>query len=171
LPERKRVQIAEEIVVTYQSYHAEILQALRPVIIGGLTDAMSVVEEDLARVLADRRDALEQLGSRYQDRVVEQELVPLVHDQVWPIVKKHGEPLANQVGAEIFERASLWRFGWRVLYDKSPLPAKDLTLTEWNRFVTDEAIPVLNSHREDFVETQRGLCRDSAVDFRGNLPQ
>lgn len=155
LPESKRAQIAEEILGTYQSYHAEILQALRPVIIGGLTDAMNVVEEDLANALADRRELLDQLGSRYQDRVVEQELVPLVRDQVWPIVKKHGEPLANQIGAEIFERASLWRFGWRALYDKSFLPAKDLTLTEWNRFVKEEAIPVLDSHTEDFVKTQR----------------
>ena len=155
LPDSKRAQIAEEIVDTYRSYHAEILQALRPVIIGGLTDAMSVLEEDLASALADRQELLEQLGSRYQDRVVEQELIPLVRDQVWPILKKHGEPLANQIGAEVFERASLWRFGWRALYDKSPLPAKDLTLTEWNRFVTEEAIPVLDSHTEDFVKTQR----------------
>ncbi|MHB9079364.1 MAG: hypothetical protein ACYC3X_17955 [Pirellulaceae bacterium] len=160
LPPEKRFQIAEEIVNTYEPYHAEILQAMKPVIVGGLLDAMQVVEEDLAEAVSRRRESLEQLGRRYQDRVVSQELVPLIRQQVWPIVKKHVEPLANQIGEEMFERASLWRFGWRLLYDKSPFPEKDLTRAEWNRFVSEEALPVLNSHAEDILAFQRRVFEE-----------
>ncbi len=131
-------------------------------IIGGLVDAMQVVEEDLAEAVSRRRESLEHLGSRYQDHVVDQELVPLIREQIWPIVKKHAEPLANQVGEEMFERASLWRFGWRFLYDRSPLPEKNLTRAEWNRFVNEEGIPVLNSHASDILAAQRLILEEVA---------
>ncbi|MHB0959913.1 MAG: hypothetical protein ACYC0X_20755 [Pirellulaceae bacterium] len=160
LPAEKRAQIAREIVLTYESYHAEILQALKPVVIGGLFDALQVVEEDLAEALSRRQGSLEQLAHRYQDRVVDQEIVPLIREQVWPIVKKHVEPVANQLGQELFERASVWRFGWRVLYDRSPFPQRDLTRAEWNRFVSEEAIPVLDSHADDILAAQRRIFEE-----------
>jgi hypothetical protein len=160
LPPDKRVQIAQEIIITYEAYHAEILQAIKPVIVGGLFDTMQVVEEDLAEALSRRQEPLEQLAHRYQDRVLAQEIVPLIRAQVWPIVKKHAEPLANQLGEELFERASVWRFGWRLLYDKSPFPQKDLTRAEWNRFVKEEAVPVLNSHTDDILAAQRQVFEE-----------
>ena len=95
LPPERRLQIAQEIATTYEMYHVEILQAVKPVVIGGFLDAMQVVEEDLAEAVAQRREALERLASRYQDDVVDQELVPLIREQIWPIVRKHAEPLAK----------------------------------------------------------------------------
>ena len=123
---------------------------------------MQVVEEDLARGRVAPARSAGTSGSRYQDHVVDQELVPLIREQIWPIVQKHAEPLANQVGEEMFERASLWRFGWRFLYDKSPLPEKNLTQAEWNRFVNEEGLPVLNSHASDFMAVQRLILEDIA---------
>ena len=105
LPPQRRIEIAQEIAATYEAYHAEIVQALKPVIIGGLVDATQVVEEDLAAAVSRRREQLERLASRYQDHVVDQELVPLIREQIWPIVQKHAEPLANEIGEEMFQRA------------------------------------------------------------------
>ncbi len=162
LPHEKRVRIAEEILFAYESYHAEILDALLPVVIGGFSDAMEVLEDDLAAALQRHRGQLEALGSRYQDRVVQQEVVPLVRQEIWPIVQRHAEPLANDIGMEMFERASIWRFGWRVLYDKSFLPEKNLTQEEWNRFLREEGLPVLERHRRDIVSIQRKILEDIA---------
>jgi hypothetical protein len=162
LAPEKRVEIAQEIMATYEAYHAEILQAIKPVIVGGFFDALKVVEEDLAVAVASRREQLQQLGDRYQERVVDQELLPLLRQEIWPIARRHLEPLANQLGSEMLERASLWRFGWRLLYDKSPLPDKNLTLSEWNRFVEEEALPVFNRHAEDMVVVQRQMFEEIA---------
>jgi hypothetical protein len=162
LPEERCEEIAGEIAATYEAYHAEILHALKPVIMGGLLDASHVVEQDLTAAVARRRERLEQLAARYQDQVLERELVPLIRDQIWPIVRKHGEPLANEIGEEMFARVSLWRFGWRLLYDKSPLPEKNLTRSEWNRFMDEEGLPVLNSHANDFIRTQRLILEEIA---------
>ena len=49
-----------------------------------------------------------------------------------------------------------------LLYDKSFLPEKNLTQAEWNRFVDEEAMPVLNRHRDDFVAVQRQIVEDIA---------
>jgi hypothetical protein len=162
LPLEKRIRIGEEILYAYERYHAEILEAFRPIVASGFMDAMEVVEEDLAVALSGHREELEVLASRYQSRVVEQEIVPLVRQEIWPVVQRRAEPLANEIGQEMFERASVWRFGWRVLYDKSFLPEKNLTQQEWNRFVREEAMPVLDRHRNDLVAVQRQILEDVA---------
>ncbi len=162
LPREKRVRVAEEILFTYESYHGEILDALMPVVVGGFADAMEVLEDDLTVALGRHREQLERLGSRYQDRVVEQDIVPLVRKEILPIVQRQAEPLANDIGKELFERASIWRFGWRVLYDRSFLPEKNLTQEEWNRFVREEGLPVLDRHRADIVRVQRKVLEDIA---------
>ncbi|MCU0961404.1 MAG: hypothetical protein MUF48_15015 [Pirellulaceae bacterium] len=163
LPPEKRWQIAREIIVTYETYQADIVQALKPVILGGLADAMEIVEEDLADAVTLRRDVLTNLGRRYQGRLVEQELLPLIRDEIWPIVRRHAEPLANQIGADLFARASLWRFGWRMLYDMSPLPNKELTRAEWNRFLQQEGVPVFSQYAGDILAMQRQVFEEVAA--------
>ncbi len=160
LPRDKQIRIAQEILSAYEEHHQEILEALKPIVVGGLLDAMEVVEEDLITALTHRREQLENLGSRYQGRVVEQDIVPLLREEIWPIVMHNAEPLANEIGQEMFQRASLWRFGWRVLYDKSFLPEKNLTQEEWNRFVREEGMPVLDRHSSDILAVQRKILED-----------
>ena len=162
LPPKKRAQISREIVTTFEAHHAKILVALRPILVSSLLDAMRVAENDLAKAVARRRHDLEALGSQYQDRVVEKEIVPLLRAEIWPIVRRHAEPLANEIGEELFTQASLWRFGWRLLYDKSFFPEKNLTQSEWNRFVDEEGIPIFNRHRNDLVAVQRAIVEDIA---------
>lgn len=163
LPPEKREHVAREIMVTYETYHADILQALQPVVLGGLADALEIVAADLAEAMDLRREVLTKLGRRYQTCLVEQELLPLVRDTVWPLVRRQAEPLANQLGAELFARASLWRFGWRMLYDISPLPDKDLTRAEWNRFLQQEGTPIFRQHADDLLDLQRRVFEEIAA--------
>jgi hypothetical protein len=142
---------------------------LKPVVVGGFADAMEVVEDDLAAALVRHREKLEGLASRYQSRVIEQEIVPLVRKEIWPIVERHAKPLANEIGEEMFERVSLWRFGWRALYDKSFLPEKNLMQKEWNRFVSEEALPILESHTSDMVAVQRQILESVAENRKVRL--
>lgn len=162
LPPEKQARIAREIVATYETYRGEIVDAIRPVVTAGLFDALSVAEDDLAKAVARRRGELTKLGERYQDDVVQQEIIPLVRKEIWPIVQRHAEPLANEIGQEMFARASLWRFGWRALYDKSFLPQKNLTQSEWHRFVNEEGVPVLERHQQDIIAVQRKVLEQIA---------
>ena len=162
LPAEKKQLITQEIAATYQAHHAEILAELKPVVVAGFYDAMRVVEQDLGTAIRSRRGELQKLGSRYQDEVVEEEIVPLVRAEIWPIVRKHAEPLANEMGSEMWQRASLWRFGWRYAYDKLPLTEQNLTRQEWNRFLNKDAIPVVEKHSSDMVAIQQRILADVA---------
>ena len=53
-----------------------------------------------------------------------QELLPLVKSDVLPIVRQRAEPALREVGQELWQRVSLWRFGWRMAYDFLPCPKK-----------------------------------------------
>jgi hypothetical protein len=162
LPEAKRKQIANELKTSFEQHREEVIGLMRPIVEEALQDAFSVVEQDLPVALQRRNAELEKLGGRYQRELVERELVPLVRGEIWPIVRKHAEPEVNRIGQELWQRASLWRFGWRYAYDIAPLPQKDLAKREWERFLKDEAVPVLEGHSEDFMRAQEQIFRDVA---------
>ena len=162
LPETKRKQVADELKTSFEQHREEVIGLLRPIVEDALQDAFSVIEKDLPVALQRRNAELEKLGGRYQRELVERELVPLVRREIWPIVRKHAEPEINEIGQELWQRASLWRFGWRYAYDITPFPQKDLAKKEWDRFLEDEAVPVLKGHTEDFMRAQEQIFRDVA---------
>ena len=162
LPPERKQQIAAEIGAAMEAHSEEILAALQPVAQRSLRDALSVVEEDLPKVIARHRSELEALGKRYHHELVEQELVPLVKQEIWPIIRLRSEPVVNEVGREIWQRVSLWRFGWRLAYDKLPLTEEHLVREEWQRFVKQEALPILERNTDKFLVTVQDILRDTA---------
>src|SRR5690606_11278116 len=117
LPAEKRQVIAAELSSTFEAHRDEILAALKPIAQRSVQDALSVIEADLPPALARHRKELEAIGARYHKEIVEAEIVPLVQDEVWPIVRRHGEQPATEISRELWARLSLWRFGWRYIYD------------------------------------------------------
>jgi hypothetical protein len=166
LPPEKRRQIATELSAAFAEHHEEILAALRPVVEDGFREALVVIEQDLPGVIERHRPELEKLGQKYRGEVVEKRLVPLVKREIWPLVQKRAEPLAEEIGEEIWQRASVWRFGWRYAYDASPLPQQNLVEKEWKRFVKDEVQPVLESRVDAIIRVQQQILADVARNER-----
>ena len=166
LPPEKRDAIARELAMVFEAHHREVLDAMRPIVDASLRDALLVIEEEVPLALLRHREQLQQLGDKYQREVVERELVPLVREEIWPIVQRRAEPTAERVGNEIWERASLWRFGWRLAYDGLPLTNRSLVRREWIRFVNQEAVPVLEQYTEEFVGVQQAILSDIARNER-----
>ena len=156
-PSEKREEIGRVILESYRENQAQIVEALRPVVEASLKDASSVIREDLKIAFEKREDEIRKIGERYQQDLVQEEIIPLIQEEIWPIVEAESRPLANEVGQEIWSEVSMFRFGWRYIYDKTPLPDKKLTEKEFKRFVDQKALPVLESHLEDFVELQKTL--------------
>lgn len=160
LPEAKRRQVIDEIADAFERHHGDVIEALRPIMQDSLRDSLAVIEQDLPAAIQRHRAELAAIANRYDDQVVANELIPLVKEEVWPIVRKHAEPTATEVGQEMWQRVSIWRFGWRYVYDRSVLPKKDLTRKEWDRFLEDEAMPVLESHTDDFIDVQKQILAE-----------
>lgn len=157
LPPEKRQQISELILNSYAANKTEIVEAIRPIVIASLTAAGQVVKEDLKTALAKREARFRAIGQKYQTTFVDEKLVPLIQDEVWPLVATESEPLVSEIGQEIWQEVSMFRFGWRYLYDRSPLPEQNLAGREFERFMEQKAVPILTNHVDDFVTLQQTL--------------
>ncbi len=162
LPPEMRLQIQQRLAAAMSVHGDELAAAFVPLVQASLRRSLPVIEEEFRVAVERHRDEFNQLGQQWNDEVVEQRLIPLARREILPIVREHGEPTAEQIGRELWDRASLWRFGWRAVYDKSPLPRKDLLQEEWERFVDEEAIPVFEHHMDDMVVAVQRIVTDVA---------
>ncbi len=157
LPPEKRQRIQDKLSLAMREHGSEVAAAFRPVIEQSLRESAPLLESALKQSLRDHEDEFKQIGERWEREIVKARLVPLLRREVLPSVRAHAEPLAQQIGRELWDRASLWRFGWRAIYDKSPLPDRDLLKREWERFVEKEVIPVFESHTDDIIDAQKKI--------------
>lgn len=175
LPPERRQMIARQLSRMLQENRGPIIEQLKPIVRDSVRDVVLVLESQLKQAVGRHRDDLRKLGNRYQRELLERELVPLVRAEIWPIVVRRGTPVANEIGLGIWERVSVWRFGWRYLIDLAPLTRQTRFEEEWNRFVQQEAIPELEEHSDDLVDLVRQIVKDVAANtkirtaFRSNL--
>lgn len=158
-PPDRQAYIIRLIAEVYATHSEEVLSELMPILQSAWTETSVIIRDEVLESLARHRPEFEGLASRYRTEIVEGELIPLVGEEVWPIVRAEAQPVLEQVGEEIWKQASVFRFGWRALYDASPLPRRDLTHAEFARFVEDEAVPVLSRNLPLFMETQQAILQ------------
>jgi hypothetical protein len=161
-PERKQKILAEldRLAVEHQ---AELTAALKPAIETTLKQLLTVIEEETPKAVERHHEELASLGSKYRQEIVDKQFLPLIKEEILPIARARAEPVARKVGEELWQKVSVWRFGWRLIYDVSPLPEKKLTDQEWNRFFDHDAMPILEKHSEDFAGVITEVIRDTAA--------
>ena len=164
-PERKQ-RIVEELNRLALDHQAELAAALRPAIETTLKQLLTVIEEETPGAIERHRGELASLGEKYQRDIVDKQFLPLIKEEILPIARARAEPVARKVGEELWQKVSVWRFGWRLIYDVSPLPEKNLTDQEWNRFFDHDAMPILEKHSEDFAGLISDVLRDAAASDR-----
>ena len=157
MPPDMRARIGELITDAWKTNQEELVSMFQPLIEESIADAGEIIQEDLKKAIDNHKEEIDVLSLRYQEQLLEKEIVPLVRDEIWPIVQEESRPLAETIGKEIWQEVSVWRFGWRYIYDRSPLPEKKLTEREFNRFVENKAVPILENHIEDFIDVQKSL--------------
>ncbi len=157
LPPEMRKKIGQLITNAWQANQDELVAMFRPLIEESIADAGKIIQDDLKVAIQNHRVQIDALSERYQIQLLEKEIIPLVRNEIWPIVEEEAQPLAQSIGQEIWQEVSVWRFGWRYIYDRSPLPEKKLTEKEFNRFVETKAVPILENHLEDFIDVQKSI--------------
>ena len=164
LPPEKRDQIQERIAAVVNQHGQQLAQAFVPLVQRSLYESLPIIEDEFRRSVHRHREEIDRMGRRWNSEIVAQRLVPLARKEVFPIVKRHGQPVAEEIGQELWDRASIWRFGWRAIYDRTPLPERNLVQGEWQRFVQNEAVPVMRSHVDDIVIMIQRILRDVVTD-------
>ncbi|TWU41389.1 hypothetical protein Q31b_28330 [Novipirellula aureliae] len=164
LPPEKRRRIQERLAAAFDEHGKEFLHAFVPLVQKSIEQSMPIMELELQASLERHRSEFDGLAERWQQEVIRKKLVPLAKSEILPIVRRNGQPTAEAIGRDVWERASLWRFGWRAVYDKAPLTSRNMVQEEWRRFVEQEAVPVFESHIDEIVES----IQDTLVEIATN---
>ena len=163
LPPEKRRLIQDRLAKVIAAHGEEMSAALMPLVRKSIQQSIPVIEEEFRESVKRHHDEIDRLSDRWNDQVVTKRLIPLARREILPIVQKRGQPIAEEIGRELWDRASIWRFGWRAVYDKTPLPEKNLVQGEWDRFVQNEAVPVFQSHMDEIVVAVQRVVTDVAA--------
>ncbi len=163
LPPEKRTRIEERLASAMSNHGDDLSAVFVPLVQQSIKRSMPVIEVEFRRAVENNRAQIDALADRWNDEIVSQRLIPLARREIMPIVQQHGQPPAEQIGREIWNRASLWRFGWRAVYDKTPLPDRGLLQEEWKRFVQSEAVPVIEDKMDDIVTATQRILADVAT--------
>ena len=155
--DQKKAELKDLIQDAIKTNQTELAGAFKPVIINSLTQASALVREDLNKAFAARKPQLTKLGQRYQAEVLEKKLIPVFQTEVWPIIQSESEPLVSEISREIWDEVSVFGFGWRYLYDRTPLPKKDLAEKKFKQFVDEKAKPIIASHLDDALALQKEI--------------
>lgn len=163
MPEAKRKRIQDRLSVAMAQHGEKLSATFVPLVQQTLKQSLPVIEDEFRASIARHRNEIDATVERWNEQVVEKRLIPLAKKEILPIVRNHGEPPAEAIGREIWDRASLFRFGWRAIYDKTPLPNRGLVQEEWQRFVEEEAVPVLEEHMDEVVVAIQRSMQDIAA--------
>lgn len=163
MPPAKRKRIQDRIAIAMAQHGENLSATFVPLVRQTLQESLPVIEDEFRAAVARHRGEIDSAVERWNDQVVRERLIPLAKREILPIVREHGERPAEAIGKEIWDRASIFRFGWRAIYDKTPLPRKDLVQEEWKRFVDEEAVPVLEKHMDDVVIAIQRSMQDIAA--------
>lgn len=153
----KTAEIKQIIQDAYDTHRSDLIDTFQPVVRDILADAGQLMQDDIKTALKSRNQQITKIGDRLQNQIVKKELIPLFQKEIWPIIEKEAEPLVSEIGKEIWQEVSLFGFGWRYLYDKSPLPEKKLTEKKFRDFVDSKVKPILEKHSDDLVDLQRRI--------------
>lgn len=162
LPPDQRDRIAAKISEAMTQHGDDLAGAFVPLVQRSFAESLPVIESEFRASVGRHRAEFDALAIKYNDKVLRDRLIPLARREIVPIVRTHGQPPAEEIGRELWDQASIWRFGWRAVYDRSPLPKKDLLQEEWDRFVDEQAVPIFESHMDDVVVAVQRILTDVA---------
>lgn len=159
LPREKRLELTAIIMEAVREHQPVIVNRIQPLLLKSLQLSGEVIRDDLRLAIEKRREQIARLAGRYQVEIVQQRLVPLFSEVIWPIVQEESWPVASTIGQDVWGELSLWRLTWRYLYDVSPLPQKNLTHQEFERLVRDRISPLVTRWMPEIYACQRKIFR------------
>lgn len=164
LPPAKRNEVYKEISSAIAKNEDQIFAALEPALHEIATNVTPALESALEKSVTRHWAELELILAKHRGDFAG-DLATLGKEVGWPLVKEQAEPLAKQLANEIWQRVSLWRFGWRYLYGKTGL-STDALEKEWNRFMAHDALPVIENHVRELSKVAFGVFESAIMDPR-----
>jgi hypothetical protein len=162
LPASKLKRWTDELQLRFEKDPIDWSRTVEPLLMATVRELLPAIQLRLGQSLREQLPQMEELAMRYQVELLERKVLPLVRSELLPAARERLSPLAAIIGEELFERASIWNFALGYLYDASPLPERNLVRREFERFVEEDATPVLTTHLPEILEALQALSIDLA---------
>ncbi|MHC4597374.1 MAG: hypothetical protein ACYS47_00055 [Planctomycetota bacterium] len=153
-PDRKNALLQD--LRTFAAEHQEdIFQTFWPPFEAFLRDAFQILGDELPQILENRDTEVQEILDRHKEATFRKELLPILREEFWPLIREKSAPLMEEVGQELWEQLPLYQLGWRYFYKQIPFTDKEILRRRWNKYLDQEAIPVLEGRTDDFLEVIR----------------
>jgi hypothetical protein len=150
----------------YLAERDAIAQTLWPVVKESLQEILAFYETEFPRVIHDNRPELDDLVARHRQGAFERDFMPSVRAVVWDFAQKRFEPMLTEVGRELWDRLPVWGLTWRYLYENVPFTRDDHVTERFNRFLTNDALPLMRARSGEVLKLVGEIFRDTVRDPR-----
>lgn len=164
MPPQTQSEIRTLILSWTRQHGHDVAASMVPIVQRSLRQSLPLIQAAVEQSLRDHSDEVSATVTRWKNGVVDESLVPLARDELLPIIRRNAAGPAESIGRDLWDRASLWGFAWRAVYDRTGLPKQDLVAEEWERFVDEEAVPVLEAHAPEIAAATQQILIDAAAD-------
>ncbi|HLU48876.1 MAG TPA: hypothetical protein VK116_12360, partial [Planctomycetota bacterium] len=160
VPPEKLEVIEREWLAAWRRERPEILRRFTPLGRRLVSIAVDAARRDTQPFLVRHRPRIERFLQRIEGSLGDEELRTLFEDVVWPTLRRHFEPIVDELGREIWDRLPIWSFSWRFAWQSLPLTSDDLMEERWREFVGDEIAPLVRARMGDLIATSKLAARD-----------
>jgi hypothetical protein len=165
LPPAKQTMLMKELSLAWASRKERTEQILSPVLRQVMGDIYPVLEAEVEKSVVRHGDQMWGIVERHRRDYWSAEFGQLAQDVAWPLVRTKAQPVMDRLAGEIFQRVSVWRLGWRYLADKVGVGGGSLE-QEWSRFVSEDALPIIESRMTELADVATSVLTDAAADPR-----
>lgn len=166
LPDPIRVQVVAAWQDLRDRHEARFRAEFTPLLREVAGNVARLLGEEIQRSLAAHGPELRALADEYGKSLLQETLLPLLIEEVWPIIREHGEPPARDVGRRLWDAAPLFGFAWSGILDKIPITDQNRIEAQWNEFLRDDALPILREHQPMLEAAAAEILRDVLTNTR-----
>lgn len=166
LPPERLAEIRQMGAEFFRKEGRGITELLWPQVRAGLQDMLELLEAELPAALAAQSEEWEAVLARHRDGVVKEKLGPALKEVTLVIAKEKFAPLLRVVGKELWEALPVGSLGTRALLDKLPFTRDDRLREGFEKYLREEAEPILLSHSEEATTIAAVVLKESMKDPR-----
>jgi hypothetical protein len=160
LTDERRAAVARRWEEFRADHEAAVLAELQPVVAELLQGGAALVEQELPAALARHGPEIDLLLERLRTEVGRDQLLPLLTEEVWPVVVRHAAVPAEVIGRELWEKVPLFDIAMRAAADKVLEKEPVRVEKRWRDFVNDEALPTLAAHEPEMAGALAAIARE-----------
>lgn len=160
LPADRRAQMQKDLAEYLQEHMQELRSLILPFLREMLQDSYQILHKNFPIFMETHRQEIEQQLQQLKKKYLEQELIPLLQETMWPIVaaeaKKELEPVVN----EMWKKLPKGELVWLWVYQTLPGVEKDQVRRRLEKYCKTEVVAILKKYQSNLEEVPTRIVRE-----------